>query len=58
MHGGEHSWKMTDWKTEKEVGGCIKTDFRERSCEDGRWMKVAQDSVQWYFVVSGVREVL
>jgi hypothetical protein len=30
----------------------------EISSEYGRWMKVAQDSVQWYFVVSGVREVL
>jgi hypothetical protein len=24
-----------------------KMDFREMICEDGRWMKLAQDRVQW-----------
>jgi hypothetical protein len=24
-----------------------KMDVRERGCEDGRWMELAQDRVQW-----------
>ena len=25
-----------------------KTDLMETGCEDGRWMELAQDSVQWW----------
>jgi hypothetical protein len=31
-----------------------KTDLMEIGCEDGRWIKVAQDRVQWRALVLGV----
>jgi hypothetical protein len=29
-------------------------DLRETGCEDGRWMELAQDPVQWWALVSAV----
>jgi predicted phosphohydrolase len=40
--GGETSWKMVTKKTEKEM------NFKEVSCEDGRWMELAQNHAHWW----------
>jgi hypothetical protein len=32
----------------------IKMDLREIGCEDGRWMELAQDPVQWRALVLAV----
>jgi hypothetical protein len=35
--------------------GSSKMDFRERGCEDGRWIELAQSCIQWWpLVFSGV----
>jgi hypothetical protein len=31
-----------------------KMDLREIGCEDGRWMELAQDRVQWWALVLAV----
>jgi hypothetical protein len=31
-----------------------KMDLREMGCEDGRWMELAQDHVQWWTLVLAV----
>jgi len=35
-----------------------KTDLREIGCEDGRWMELAQDRVQWQALVLTVLNLL
>jgi hypothetical protein len=41
--GGETSWKI-----KKEIEDNIKVDFREIHCENGRWMELTLDCVQWW----------
>jgi hypothetical protein len=45
---------MATWTTEKELEGNIKMDLRKIGCEDVRWMKLAQDCVQWRDLVCAV----
>jgi hypothetical protein len=35
----------------------LKMNLREIRCEDGRWMELAQDRVQWQALVLAVREI-
>jgi hypothetical protein len=44
--------KTAAWKTRWEEN--ITTDLREIGCEDGRWMELAQDRVQWQALVLAV----
>jgi hypothetical protein len=32
-------------------------DLREIGCEDGRWMELAQDRVQWWIFISMVLDL-
>jgi hypothetical protein len=38
----------------QEMGGNSKMDLREICCENGRWMELAQDRVQWHAFVLAV----
>lgn len=44
--GGETYWKIATWKIEQtcEVGWLGSTI----DCENGRWMRVVQDCVDWH----------
>jgi hypothetical protein len=33
-------------------------DLREMGCEDGRWMELAQDRIQWRGLIEIVNQVL
>jgi hypothetical protein len=33
-------------------------DLRETGCEDGRWMELAQDRVEWWALVLAVLNLL
>jgi hypothetical protein len=37
---------LATWRREKEMGN-IKRGFRKIGFEDGSWVKLAQDHVQW-----------
>jgi hypothetical protein len=52
--GGETFWKMSTWKTEKELGDGFKLKIKEASCGVGRWMELTQDRVQWRISVLAV----
>jgi hypothetical protein len=46
--GGKTCWHTASSKTEKEAGNNIKTDLRKTACRGIRWVKHAQDLVQWW----------
>jgi hypothetical protein len=50
---GKISSKAETWKT-KKMGDNIKMNSREICCEDGRWMELAHDRVQWQALVLAV----
>jgi hypothetical protein len=55
----EITWKNVyteDRKKRRE--GNIKMDLRETGCENGRWMELAQDRVQWQALVLAVLNLL
>jgi hypothetical protein len=45
----------TSWETSTEHN--IKMDLRETGCEDGRWMEIAHDCVQWRSLVLAVLSI-
>lgn len=36
----------------------MKTDLKEVVCEDGRWMKLAQDRVYWQVLISAMLKIV
>jgi hypothetical protein len=44
---------VEDWGSSATVF-VSKMDLRETGCEDGRWMELAQDRVQWQTLVLAV----
>jgi hypothetical protein len=45
--GEEIAQKAANWKIREGDRDNIKMDLREIVCEGGKWMKLAQDFVQW-----------
>jgi hypothetical protein len=47
----ETSWRVHSWKIVVSWAIILTKYFRETGCEDGRWMELAQDRVQWRALV-------
>lgn len=44
----ESSWKMTTWKTKKEMEGYINMNLRNIGYENSRWLEQVKNRVQWW----------
>jgi hypothetical protein len=38
---------MATWKTDEDEKVNIKMDLKKIGCEDGKWLKLSQDHIQW-----------
>jgi hypothetical protein len=47
----EASWKMSTWKTEKEVRELINIDLREICFLGGLWMELTWNCASWHVLV-------